>query len=483
MYMGLDLGTSSLKAIIIDEHQKVICEASQDLTVSRPKAGYSEQNPQDWLNAVDTVLQQLKTTDPDIMANIAAIGFSGQMHGLTLIDSQGEPLRPAILWNDGRSAQECTELAQKEPQFLTLGGNLLMPGFTAPKLEWVRKHEPEIFAKIHQILLPKDYVRFYLTGDFVSEMSDAAGTLWLDVQKRSWSEPLLAASQITKDQLPRLIEGCEISGYLKAELAQRWGMSDDVIIAGGAGDNAAAACGLGAVKPSDAFISLGTSGVIFACSDDFQSSPETAVHSFCHAIPGVWHQMGVFLAATDCVNWISEFTGQSIETLMGKLGTIEDGPSSLLFLPYLSGERTPYNDADARASLIGLSRSHKGEDVARAILEGVAFAVYDNVKALEAAGTTMGDTLMLVGGGSRNHLWVQIIATLLGRTIELPEGAHLGAAFGAARLAMAAADHSDVFVKPAIAQQFAPCLAVQDAYRKKFNHFKSIHHILKETYA
>ncbi len=483
MYMGLDLGTSSLKAIIIDEYQKVICEASQNLTVSRPQSGHSEQAPQDWLDAVDNVLKQLKTKHPDVMAKVAAIGFSGQMHGLTLVDAKGDVLRPAILWNDGRSTQECLELAQKEPKFLTLGGNLLMPGFTAPKLEWVRKYEPEIFAKIHQILLPKDYLRFYLTGDFVSEMSDAAGTLWLDIQKRDWSAPLLAASQITKDQLPRLVEGSEISGYLKAELAKRWGMKEGVIVAGGAGDNAAAACGLGAVNPSDAFISLGTSGVIFACSDDFKSSPETAVHSFCHAIPDVWHQMGVILAATDCVNWISEFTGQSIETLMSELGRIEDGPSNLLFLPYLSGERTPYNDANARASLIGLSRSHKGKDVARAILEAVAFAIYDNINALEAAGTSLGDTLMLVGGGSRNHLWVQIIATLLGRNIELPEGAHLGAAFGAARLAMAAAGHANVFVKPAIAQRFEPCMAVQDAYRKKFNHFKSIHYTLKETYA
>lgn len=483
MYMGLDLGTSSLKAIIIDEHQKVVCEASHNLEVFRPKLGYSEQQPQDWIDAVDIVIEELKNKHPDILAKTIAIGLSGQMHGLTLLDSKGEVIRPAILWNDGRSSQECVELTQKEPAFLTLGGNLLMPGFTAPKLEWVRKYEPENFEKIHQILLPKDYIRFYLTGEFVSEMSDAAGTLWLDIKQRAWSEPLLAASQISKNQLPRLVEGSEISGYLKSDLAKRWGMKADVIVAGGAGDNAAAACGLGAVNPSDAFISLGTSGVVFACSSDFQSSPETAVHSFCHATPNVWHQMGVFLAATDCVNWISEFTNQSIETLMSQLGSVEDGPSKLLFLPYLSGERTPYNDADARASLIGLSRSDKGEDVARAILEGVAFAIYDNINALTAAGTNIGDTLMLVGGGSRNHLWVQIIATLLNRTIEIPEGAHLGAAFGAARLGMSAAGRSDVFIKPATAQKFEPCAAVQEAYRNKFNHFKSIHYTLKETYA
>ena len=281
MYLGLDLGTSGVKALLVDETQSVVAEGSSSLTVERLFPDWSEQDPDSWIVACKAAINAVQQIAPNAFSELRGVAVSGQMHGATLLDENDTPLRPAILWNDGRSAAEC-EILEDRADFRGIGGNIVMAGFTAPKLEWVRTHEPEIFAKIRKVLLPKDYVGLWLTGRHVSEMSDAAGTLWLDVAKRDWSDELLAATGLTRDQMPVLIEGSEVAGQLRSELCREWGVKN-VTVAGGAGDNAATACGLGITEPGDAFISLGTSGVLFTASSKFASNTEGAVHSFCHA--------------------------------------------------------------------------------------------------------------------------------------------------------------------------------------------------------
>ena len=319
MFIGLDLGTSHLKGIVIDDAQNVCAEASVSLSLMRPKNGWSEQNPQDWLDATENVMASL--ANKVNLKKVNAIGLSGQMHGATLLDKNDNVLRPCILWNDTRSAEEASYLDSKTI-FRNLTGNIVFPGFTAPKLAWVRKHEPNIFEKISKVLLPKDYLRLWLCGEYVAEMSDAAGTSWLDVKRRDWSDALLAETDLDRSQMPTLIEGCEISGVLKKTHASKWGLPHGVIIAGGGGDNAASAIGVGVVKAGDAFVSLGTSGVLFAASDEYQPDAASAVHTFCHALPNTWHQMGVILAATDAMNWFGRVLNSSAQEMTNDLGLL-----------------------------------------------------------------------------------------------------------------------------------------------------------------
>ena len=295
MYIGLDLGTSGLKALLIDPDQRILGEAQSPLTVSRPQPGWSEQGAEDWITAADIVMAALR--DAHDLRGVRAIGLSGQMHGATLLDKDARPLRPAILWNDTRAAQEAAIL-DANPAFRTKTGNIVFPGFTAPKLVWVAGNEPEVFAATALVLLPKDTLRLWLTGEAISDMSDASGTSWLDVGARDWSDDLLAECGLSREQMPRLVEGSEASAVLRPELASHWGMSADVIVAGGGGDNAASAVGAGVVKAGQGFVSLGTSGVLFAASDAYHPEPATAVHTFAHALPSMWHQMGVILPAT-----------------------------------------------------------------------------------------------------------------------------------------------------------------------------------------
>ena len=364
MFIGLDLGTSHLKGIVIDDAQNVCAEASVSLSLMRPKNGWSEQNPQDWLDATENVMASL--ANKVNLKKVNAIGLSGQMHGATLLDKNDNVLRPCILWNDTRSAEEASYLDSKTI-FRNLTGNIVFPGFTAPKLAWVRKHEPNIFAKISKVLLPKDYLRLWLCGEYVAEMSDAAGTSWLDVKRRDWSDALLAETDLDRSQMPTLIEGCEISGVLKKTHASKWGLPHGVIIAGGGGDNAASAIGVGVVKAGDAFVSLGTSGVLFAASDEYQPDAASAVHTFCHALPNTWHQMGVILAATDAMNWFGQVLNSSAQEMANDLGVLK-APSKTLFLPYLGGERTPHNDAQIRASFINLDHNADRETMIRAVI-------------------------------------------------------------------------------------------------------------------
>lgn len=460
MYLGLDLGTSSVKGLLIDDTQNAVGEASAPLRVSRPQDGWSEQDPASWIATCEAVLDALAASHP--MADVRAIGLSGHMHGATMLDASDAVLWPCILWNDTRAAAQASAM-DAENGWRETSGNIVFPGFTAPKLHWMRQERPDIFEKIATVLLPKDYLRLWLTGEKVAEMSDAAGTSWLDTGARDWSDALLARSGLSRDAMPRLVEGSDVSGTLRAALAERWGFAASVPVAGGGGDNAASAVGMGVTRPGQAFVSLGTSGVLFAAADGYAPDTDTAVHTFCHALPGAWHQMGVILAATDALNWWGAMVGCSAADLTRDLGAVK-APGSTLFLPYLGGERTPLNSADVRGSFIGLEHATDRAAGTRAVLEGVAFALADCKAALASTGTTI-DTCVAVGGGSQSDYWLQVVATALDITLDIPKGGDFGAAFGAARLGMmAATGRTDIATPVPIERRVAPDTALKDAF-------------------
>ena len=480
MFIGLDIGTSSVKAVLLDDEQHPVASASAHLDVSRPHPGWSEQDPDSWWTGVEATLDDLSHRFPREMAAVRGIGLSGHMHGATLLDAADRPLRPCILWNDGRSASQCTELEAREPRFLTLGGNRVMPGFTAPKLQWVRENEPDVFAKVAKVLLPKDYVRLRLSGEHVGDMSDSAGTLWLDVAARDWSEPLLTATGLTRQHMPRLVEGSDASGRLRPELAARWGMTQAPVVAGGGGDNAASACGVGAVKPGSAFVSLGTSGVLFVTNDRFSPNVASAVHAFCHAVPDTWHQMGVILSATDSLNWLSKILRRPAAELTAMITDV-NGPSAVQFMPYLGGERTPHNDVAIRGGFQGLAHESSEADLTHAVLDGVAFALMDCLGALTAAGSSVA-RVTAVGGGSRSRTWLEIIATVLGVTVDVPQDGDFGAALGAARLGQAAADGYDpaTFFAPPLAASIDPNPDLRSAYTDAYRRWQNLYPAMKE---
>ncbi|MCU0826380.1 MAG: xylulokinase [Tabrizicola sp.] len=476
MFIGLDLGTSGLKGILIDGTQKVLAEATAPLTVSRPHEGWSEQAPSDWITAAETVLDQLSKAG---LGQVKGIGLSGQMHGATLLDAGDEVLRPCILWNDTRSHEEAAEL-DGDPVFRRLTGNIVFPGFTAPKLIWVRKHEPRLWDKVAKVLLPKDYLRLWLTGEHVGEMSDAAGTSWLDTGKRDWSDALLSATGLTRAQMPRLVEGSQVSGKLREALASRWGLPAGVVVAGGGGDNAASGVGVGVVRAGEAFVSLGTSGVLFAANDGYQPDPATAVHTFCHALPNTWHQMGVILAATDALNWYAKLVGADAAKLTGELGDLK-APGKAIFLPYLGGERTPLNSASVRGAFTGLEHATDRQAATRAVLEGVTYAIRDSRDALAATGTRV-EHLLAVGGGSRSDYWLKLIATALDCPVQLPVAGDFGGAFGAARLGLMAATGAgaEIATLPAIARTIDPDPSLKDAFDAGHTRFRAAQTAIKD---
>lgn len=481
MFVGLDIGTSAVKAVLVDETQAVVATAEVPLAIFRPKPGFSEQNPEDWWQATLTSIDMLKESRPAGVAAVKGIGLSGQMHGAVLLDASGAVLRPAILWNDGRSAAECAELEAAFPRLHDVAGNLAFPGFTAPKLLWVRRHEPEIFARTAKVLLPKAYVGYRLTGEMVEEMSDASGTLWLDVGARDWSGEALAATGLTRAHMPRLVEGSEAAGRIKPELAARWGMTTPPVLAGGAGDNAAGAVGLGAIHAGNAFVSLGTSGVLWATTDRYAPNPASSVHAFCHAVPATWHQMGVILSAASALGWWAHAAGLSPAELLAPLGEEPREPSRVLFLPYLSGERTPHNDTTARGAFIGLDHETSRQALTQSVLEGVAFAFRDCLDALSAAGTKL-DSADIIGGGSRSRFWTAVIANVLGLPIHRIEDGERGGAFGAARLARMAATGeapADVCLPPRRLETIAPNSALQQAYAEKHARYRALYPALK----
>ena len=482
MYLGIDLGTSGVKIIILDNNDGLVAEASSPLTVSRPAPLWSEQNPSDWWQATQLAIAKLKKTDAESLKQVKAIGLSGQMHGATLLDNQSQVIRPAILWNDGRSEVQCKEIEQIEPNTRVITGNIAMPGFTAPKLVWLKQHEPDNFNKIAKVLLPKDYLRFLMTGDFASDMSDSAGTLWLDVEKRQWSIPMLNATNLTLEQMPTLFEGSEITGHLNSDIATLWGMNEVPVVAGG-GDNAAGAAGIGVINPNEAFLSLGTSGVYFVANENYNPNPDSAVHTFCHCIPNTWHQMSVILSAASCLSWVTKLTGFNDEkSLLDEVKKLDfSTQSSVMFLPYLSGERTPHNNPNAKGVLFGIDHNTDAAELGRAVLEGVAFAFADSQEALLAAGTII-DQVSVIGGGARSALWGKILASVLNKPLTYRKGAEVGPALGAARLAKMGVTQlaaSNVCHASEVDLVIYPDRAMQNYYTAQHKKYQQLYQSLK----
>jgi len=482
VYLGIDVGTSSVKAVLLDDSGAIVGHSSASLVVNRPQPGFSEQDAESWWAAT---VSAVKGLPKDLRAAVRSIGLSGQMHGATLLDARDQPLRPAILWNDGRSALECVELEQREPRSRAITGNLMMPGFTAPKLLWVAKHEPEVFARTAHVLLPKDFVRLKLTGEKASDMSDASGTEWLDVGRRDWSEAMLAATGLTRSHMPRLVEGTEPSGSVTAAVADQLQIPR-VVVAGGGGDNAASAVGLGVVSPGEAFLSLGTSGVLFVVTDQFRPNPERAAHAFCHCLPGTWHQMSVMLSAASCLDWAAQLTGQTdlprlVEAAQAR-GVKRQSP---FFLPYLSGERTPYNDPNARGVFFGIRSDTDAVELTAAVLEGVALAFADGLDVLLEKGGSI-EAISVTGGGARLPYWGQLLAAALNRPLTYRVGGEVGAALGAARLGRLALGgphtQADICVAPPVDRVVQPDAALSSLLAARRRTFTRLYQDLKNIF-
>lgn len=476
--LGIDIGTSSVKAALVqrrdDGSEAVLASAAQALSVSRPQPGFCEQDPEAWWQATLACIDQLQATRPVEVSACRSIGLSGQMHGAVLLDARGSVLRPCILWNDGRSVRQCRTFEAAWPDSRRVTGNLAMPGFTAPKLLWVREHEPQLFERIDKVLLPKAYVRWRLCGEAVEDMSDASGTLWLDVANRAWSPAALATCGLELRQMPRLVEGSEVAGCLDATLAARWGMPNPPLIAGGAGDNAAGAVAVGAINPGDAFVSLGTSGVVWATTAAFLPRPDNGVHAFCHALPQRWHQMGVVLHAAASLAWWSQVCGREESALLAELD--DRSRTGAWFLPYLSGERTPHNDAVVRGGFIGLDAADERSDLTLAVLEGVAYALRDAACSVESAGSRLTEA-DLIGGGARSAFWCQLMADVLGIPLHTLVESDLGCAAGAARLAWMAASGSDAssLARPARTRTFEPRAAAARHHEERFAIWRALY--------
>ncbi len=482
MYLGLDFGTSSVKGVIIDDNQKLIATASSPLKVSRPHHGWSEQNPAHWWKAANAVVRALRKAKPKAIAAVKGIGMSGQQHGATLLDKNGKVLRPCILWNDARSFEECADILRDCPDAMAITGNVPLAGFTAPKLLWVRKHEPKIFEQVAKVLLPKDYIRFCMTGTYGSDMSDSAGTYWLDVAKRDWSDVVLKATHLRRDQMPELFEGTDVTGRITDKLAKEWGMVLKPVVAGGGGDNAAAAVGIGAVHDGDAVLSLGTSGVMFVANEKFSPNTARGVHAFCHAVPNMWHQMGVILSATDSIEWLARLLKTPAPKLTAALGNKLAGPAEVLLLPYFSGERTPVGDSQIRAAFLGLGHEADAKSMTHAVLDAVAFAFRQSLDALRDGGATV-NRLTAVGGGTHSEIWLKIIATVLDVPIDLPAAGDVGGAFGGARLGLMAAtgaSYKKICTKPKIAKTILPEKKAQAAYEAAYRRYIQIYPAIKD---
>ena len=482
MFLGIDVGTSSVKCALLDERDALVAQSSVPLNQSRPQPGFSEQDPEDWWLATVRAVQELPAAG---RAAVRAVGLSGQMHGATLLDRHDRPLRPAILWNDGRSALECQELERRVPRARAITGNIVMPGFTAPKLLWVARHEPEIFRSTATVLLPKDYVRLKLTGERITDMSDAAGTAWLDVGKRSWSEEMLAATGLNRSHMPQLVEGSAAAGTVLAPVAEQLQIRR-VVVAGGAGDNAASAAGMGVISPGQAFLSLGTSGVLFVVTDQFRPNPERAAHAFCHCLPGRWHQMSVMLSAASTLDWVATLTRESdLPRLVAAAAARGLHRRSPFFLPYLSGERTPHNNPDCRGVFFGIDAGTSAADLTLAVLEGVALAFADGMDVLLEGGSSVNE-ISVTGGGARLAYWGELLAAALNRPLTYRQGSEVGAATGAARLARLALGQErpeDICVAPPITSIVKPDAALAELIAARRRIFVQLYQNLKSTFA
>jgi xylulokinase len=437
-FIGIDSSTTATKALLMDEAGNVLGVASSEYSFETPQPLWSEQSPSLWwTGTVESIRQVLAKTNVDASA-VKGIGLTGQMHGLVLLDEKGEILRPSILWNDQRTAAQCDEIRFRlgRGKLIQITGNDALTGFTAPKILWVQENEPEIWKRARHILLPKDYVRYKMTGEFAIDRADGAGTILFDLAKRDWSPEVLSALNIPAEYLPKTFEGTEITGTLSPGAAIELGLPAGIPVFGGGGDQAAAAVGTGAVRAGVVSLSLGTSGVVFATTDGCAIEPEGRLHAFCHSVPGKWHFMGVMLSAAGSLRWHRDTfaPGVNYDTLLAPAAEIQPGSDGLLFLPYLTGERTPHPDPLARGAFVGLTVRHTFPHLTRAVLEGVSFGLRDSFELMKNAGLKDISQVRVTGGGARSPLWRQILADVFNAEI-VTVNSEEGAAYGAALLA------------------------------------------------
>jgi xylulokinase len=434
-FLGIDTSTTGSKALVIDERGDVIAVASSPHTLQTPRPLWSEQDPREWWEAVSASIRAVLKQAGISGESIAAVGLTGQMHGLVLLDEAGNVLRPAILWNDQRTQSQCDEIHARigKERFIQITGNVALTGFTAPKILWVKENEPEVYAKATHVLLPKDYIRYKLTGEYAMDKADGAGTVLFDLQKRDWSEEVLSALEIPRAWMPKTFEGPEFTGRVSEEAAALTGLKAGTPVAAGGGDQAAQAVGVGAVEPGIVGLTVGTSGVVFATTPSALIEPEGRLHAFCHAVPGLWHFMGVMLSAAGSLQWYRDtlVPNMSFDELLKEAESIPAGSEGLQFLPYLTGERTPYPDPLARGAFIGLTIRHQRPHMTRAVLEGVSFGLKDSFTLIQNAGLGAIIQVRASGGGTKGALWRQILASVLEAelvTVNTTEGAAYGAA-------------------------------------------------------
>ena len=490
-FLGIDTSTTSSKALLIDSHGGVVAVASSPHTLQTPKPLWSEQDPLEWWDAVSASIRLVLEKAGIGGERIAAVGLTGQMHGLVLLDGSGNVLRPAILWNDQRTQSQCDEIHRRigRERFIQITGNVALTGFTAPKILWVQENEPEVYAKAKHVLLPKDFIRLKLTGEYAMDKADGAGTVLFDLNLRDWSADVLEALQIDRSWMPRTFEGTEFTGRITEEAASATGLKAGTPVAAGGGDQAAQAVGVGAVEPRIVGLTVGTSGVIFATTPSALVEPEGRLHAFCHAVPGLWHFMGVMLSAAGSLQWYRDTLApnMSFEDLVKEAESASAGCEGLLFLPYLSGERTPYPDPLARGSFIGLTLRHSRANMTRAVLEGVAFGLKDSFTLIQNAGLGGITQVRASGGGTKGALWRQILASVLEAelvTVNTSEGA----AFGAALLA-GVGSGAWVDVPAAcretirITGQTLPVEEDAEVYRKVHPLYRELYPALKSSFA
>lgn len=480
--LGIDLGTSGCKTVLVSRDGRILAQATAEYPLSTPKPLWSEQDPHDWWKGLVASVKTVIAKYPN--EPIEGIGIGGQMHGATLLDADDQVVRPAILWNDGRCQAECDLIHKKFPGVIKETGNRALVGFTAPKLLWVQKHEPKNWKRVRTVLLPKDYLRLRLTGEKVAEMSDGAGMLLLDVAKRRWSAKMLKVCKIDESYLGRLIEGTEVGGKVTAEAAAELGIPAGVPVVGGAGDQAAGAVGAGCASPGQTTIALGTSGVVFTTTKGYSPEKDGRLHTFCHALPKTWHQMGVMLSAAGSLQWYRDTCAPGVDfsDLCTAAGDAPRGAEGLTFLPYLTGERTPLCDAQARGAFIGLTRMHTQKHLTRAVLEGISLGLAESLRLIRAAGTTVAEATV-TGGGTRSDVWMQILADVCNARIVLREGADAGPALGGARLALVGACGVPIKVACApgpVVKTFTPDKKAVKEYAKIAERFRALYPAIRD---
>jgi len=498
--LGMDIGTSSTRAIIIDEDGRLIASATSDYPLITLKPGWAEQRPGDWWKASVQVIKKVIEKSKVKPEDIAAIGPSGQMHGSVFLDKDGQVLRPALLWCDQRTQKQCDEIYEifGYEGFIKLSYNKALTGFTAPKILWLRENEPEAYKKVFKILLPKDYIRFMLSGTYATEVSDGSGTILMDIAKRKWSDEILSGLKIDKNLLPDLYESCEVSAKVSAEAARITGLKEGTPIVGGAGDQAGGAVGSGIVKPGLISDYIGTSGVVFSYSDKPVYDTQGRLHCFCHAVPGKWHMMGVTLSAAGSLKWYDDNFGpssqikekypdvKSYKLLDLQAENVKCGSDGLIFLPYLSGERTPHADPYARGIFFGLSYLHGQDHFVRSILEGVAFSQFDCLSLMNEVGVKS-DKVILFGGGAKSKIWKQIIADIFNvkiATLNVEEGPSYGGALLAGvgcGIYKSIQDATDRVIKEV--EEVSPVAANAEIYKKAYEIYRSLYRDLKDDFS